>query len=252
MQAWIQARLFILSEVFSLTMCTSLCSQQPAAKFSGDAGLGPTVSIASLRVPDKAWQHLAKAKALAEHNRPLEAETESRKALALAPNFTSAYLMCASAQVQEHHFELAIESVEGARRIEPDAMWARVLLASAYNGLKVYDKSLAVFSGMRGPEAETWQASYEHARAAIGLGDVSAAMHWSGVALATAPESYSDVHLLRANALTLAHHWSEAAEQMELYLKRRGATMHRAEVMAALEKTRLQVQQEDLSKVALR
>ncbi len=252
MSVWIRVRSIAEAAWFGVALCTTLCAQQPLVKFNGNSGVGTKISIVNLRVPGKAWQHFAKARELKRRDRTAESEIELRKAIAIAPRFTSAYLLCASVQVQEHNFGAAISNVTEALRIEPDAMWARVLLASAYNGQKRYEDAAIALEGMRGSEAESWQGSYEHARAAIGIGDVTAALHWSEMAMAKAPESFSDTHLLRANALMLKRRWAESVAQMEVYLQSEGAAVHRVQVLAALQKAKRQLENDDLQKVAWR
>ena len=61
-----------------------------------------------------------------------------------------------------------------------------------------------VVLSLDGSEAECWQAKYEHARAAIGLGDLDEALKWSSDAWEAAPHDFTDAILMRANALMLA------------------------------------------------
>ncbi len=226
--------------------------QQMVESFHAGSSIGPTVSVATLRIPEKAWKHFSKAKAAVEHNRLAESDRETEKAIALAPNFAEAYLLRADSEMQEHFYEAAIANVKEARRVEPNVMWSGVILAGAYNGLHRYVDARAVLSGLHGCEAETWQAAYEGARAATGLQETERALYLSALALDSAPESFTDARLVRTNALILARHWSDAQTQLEIYLQTKVPEGRRAQVLTALDKVKRSEHEEDLQKLASR
>jgi tetratricopeptide (TPR) repeat protein len=233
-------------------VCGASQGQARAVNYNGRGGVGSTVSVTSLRIPEKAWRHFEKARSLNERNRPAEADVESQKAIAIAPDFAAAHLLLASVQVQEHSFLAALANVAEARRIEPDPQWSGVLLASAYNGLRRYAEAEAALDALHGDEARSWQSSYERARAAIGLGDVSGALRWSETALAGAPANFADAMVVRANSLVIAGRWSDAASQLEAYVQARGQAARRPEVLAAIEEDRRRARDEELRRVASR
>ena len=233
--------------------CWSACgAQHRAMNFSGVGGIGTTVSVASLRIPEKAWRHLAKAASLVQQNRLIEADLESQKAITIAPDFAIAQLLRASVQVREGDFLAATVSVAEARRAKPDLQWSGVILASAYNGLQRYVEAQTALNALTGAEAVSWQASYERARSAIGLEDASGALHWSEAALAGAPAEFTDAMIVRANSLVLAGHWSDAAAQLEAYLQTDLSTHRRSEVLAALDGDRRLAHEEELRHLASR
>jgi len=211
-----------------------------------------TVSVASLRIPEKARRHYDKAIAAAERNHSEEVENEALKAIAIAPNFADAYLLRARQQVRNHNYEAAIASAEAAQRAEPGVIGATFVLAGAYNGLQRYRDARHALEAALGPEVETWQVKYEQARASIGLNDVEAALYWSALALAADRQNFADIHLVRSNALLLARRWSEAAVQMELYLQSEQPQAHRTEVLAILERTKQRIRDEGTASVAAR
>jgi tetratricopeptide (TPR) repeat protein len=203
-------------------------------RFDVPSGASATVSVATLRVPDKAWKHFSKAKAASEHNRPEESGREIAQAIAIAPDFAQAYLLRADLQIKAHAFAAAIDSVAEARRVEPEIPLAGIVLAGAYNGLAQYAEAIAVLEHIHGWEAQSWQASYERARAATGTRDTDAALYWSARCLELAPRNFVDVHLVRANALMAAREWSEAELQLQTYLNSPGDLLHREQVSTAL------------------
>ena len=227
-------------------------AQQRTVNFSGIGGIGSTVSVASLRIPEKAWQHFSKATSLIHRNRLAEADRETQKAIAIAPDFAAAHLLRADVQVREHSFLAATASVAEARRTEPNLQWSGVVLAGAYNGLRRYLDAQATLDALTGNEARSWQASYERARSAIGLHNTSEALRWSEAALAGAPAGFTDALVVRANSLTLACRWSEAASQLETYLQTEGSAPRRTEVLTALERDKNLARVEELQHIASR
>lgn len=201
-------------------------------------GANRTVSVATLRIPAKAWEHFTKANAAVEANRPEEFERETAKALAIEPQFAEVYLLRAHAKVMARQFDGAIADVVEARRIEPAVSWAGVLLAQAYNGAHRFHDAVLTLDMLHGWEADVWQVKYERARAAIGLKDAEGGLRWSDATVAAAPEGYTEVHLLRANALVVAARWSGAVRELEVYLADDTVQAKRAQVVALLEYTR--------------
>jgi hypothetical protein len=122
-----------------------------------------------------------------------------------------------------------------------------VILAGAYNGEHRWAEAVMILENLHGAEADTWQARYERTRAAIGSRDVEGALRWSEQAMAMAPANFAEVHLLRANALSLARRWPAAISEMETYLDAEQPQAHREEVLAMLEHARLLAQAEKVS-----
>lgn len=242
----------VICAVATVLSAVGARAQQMPQRFNVPPSAGATVSVATLRVPDKAWKHFAKAKSAAEHNRPDESSREIAQALAIAPDFAAAYLLRADLQVKQHAFAEAIDSVAQARRSEPEIPLAGILLAGAYNGLHRYSDAILVLEKLHGAEAQSWQATYERARAATGLSDIDEALRYSARALESAPEHFPDVYLVRANALMLAHRWTDAEVQLQTYLTASGPILHRDEVSTALIAVHERIRERDLANVASR
>jgi tetratricopeptide (TPR) repeat protein len=231
----------VASGVFAAVFVMASAGQAAGQVASGEGHTytyrGPaTISVATLRIPASAWRHFEKARSLAVKHRPVESEKESAKALAIAPTFAAAHILQASQQLALKDYTGAIASVDAARKSEPDAQWSGLILAGAYNSLHRYGDAMDVILGLDGSEAESWQARYEHARAAIGLGDVDEALKWSSEAYETAPHDFTDAILMRANALMLAKRWAEASDKLYAYLAKPGVQQHREDAQAALDR----------------
>ena len=219
-----------------LCLYAQSCAEVLRAASRGQASR--TISVQELLIPARAREHLEKARLAGEAHQPEIFARETERALALAPRFGEVYLLRAIQQLRLGQNEAALENVAASRRSRPDLPWSHVVGAGALTQLRRYDEAVAELLQAQGAEAESWQASFERARAEVGRGDADAALRWSELAVAAAPVGCTDALLVRANAFRIAGRVSEAIHQMELYLKldRRGE--NRAQVLAALAKDR--------------
>jgi tetratricopeptide (TPR) repeat protein len=215
-------------------------------------GAMATVSVTTLQVPEQAWKHFESARRLALKHKAAESERESAKALAIAPRFAAAHLLQASQELALRQFEAAVSDAAAARASEPGALWSGIILAGAYNGMHRFHDALNVLDTVEGAEAESWQAKYEHARAAVGVGDADEALSWSEEAISLAPRSFLDAMLVRANALMLAHRWIEAADQLNVYLATPAPQPHREEASRALASATRRIRAEEPVNLASR
>ena len=238
------AKTVLLFAVTMYALVSSTASPAQVTEHSAARSIG-TISVATLSVPGKAWKHFEKARHAAHEQNEQACMQEIQKALELAPRFAEAYLLRADREVTAGHPQAAVSDVLMAQSIDPSIPWSKTVLAAAYNGLARYSDALLLLNNLPGREADSWQAKYEMARADVGRGDVEAALRWSAAALTAAPPAFVDVHLLRANALQLAHRWQEATEQMEAYLASSGPQIHRNQVLSALEHTRMMAEKGD-------
>ena len=225
---------------FSLSVASTAHSQSCSDRLRQAANHQEShvVSAKLLQIPPKAWHHFKEARAAIERNQPEIAEREVAKALVVAPRFAEVYLLRATQQLHAGQYQAALETIAAARGIDPDLPWSGVLAAGAHNGLHHYNDAIAELERTRGGEADSWQLDYEQARAETGLRDSAAALHWSELAVASAPVGCTEARLVRANALQLAGRHSEVVTELENYLAEDRQGTHHAEVLRALDRAR--------------
>jgi tetratricopeptide (TPR) repeat protein len=180
------------------------------------------VSVAGLRIPEKAWDHYIRAREATETHNEQQFDRETEAALKIEPNFAALYVLRATHKIHLGHLEAGLADALTARRIEPGVAWSGIALASAYNGLHRYQEAFLILSNTRAPESTTWQAAYETARASIGRGNPEDALYWSAVTLKLAPPACLETHILRGNSFLLAQRFAEAARELRLYLAAEG------------------------------
>jgi tetratricopeptide (TPR) repeat protein len=195
--------------------------------------------VVSLRVPAAARDHYEKALEAARAHHDDVYQREIMRALEIAPEFPEAYVLLAVRENIAGQYQAGIDHALRAQAIDPHVSWASILIAAAYNGMGQYQDAFVILSNLRNGDAGKWQATYEMARAEVGRNDADGALHWSKLALDEAPSNCQDIHLLRANALHIAHRWREATTQMELYLATNPSLTNKAAVESQLRYTRL-------------
>jgi hypothetical protein len=196
--------------------------------------LTPTSFTPDRRLPLEAQQHYLAARAAAFTHQPDLYSRECAQALAIAPQFAEVALLRATQELSAAHYERAIWNIAKARLWEPHIAFASTLLASSLNGMHRYDDAFLVLRDLHGDEAETWQTIYERARAEVGMGNLHGSDLWSQRALAAAPPTFAEVHLIRGEALAVAARWEEARSELRLYLQSTADQNRRLNALAAL------------------
>jgi len=161
-------------------------------------------------------------------------DREAIHALAAQPGLAQAYLTCASEDIRNGDYESAIRKVVNARVLDPAIPNASTIVAEALNGLRRYEDAYLLLRALRGPEALSWQAIYERARAEVGIGNLRGADLWSLRAVATAPSSFPRAHLVRGEALMIAERWQEARAELDLYIRSDADAGQHPEALEAL------------------
>ncbi len=208
----------------------------------GQAGTQHAISARRLAIPADAWRHYQRAVTAATKNQVELAESESDKALLLAPGFAEVHLLRAMQLVNSGHPAEALPFLATARSLAPDLPWLSIVSAGVHNQLRGFDEALRELDSIPGHEAASWQGLYEKARAEIGLHDLSAALRYSQLAVAAAPAGCTDARLLYANVLQFSGRPNEVITELEHYLSEDRLRTHRTQVQAALEKLRASLQ----------
>jgi len=237
------ARVFTLLAAF-FTLAPSTLAQYAL-------GNNNTISVVSLRVPEKAREHFERARKAVLEGSDSDFDREITKAIALEPNFAEAWLLRAVHDVKLHQYDDALAHALEAQRIDPSVRGITVVRASACNGLHRFTEAESLLKSLPPAESATWTAHYELTRTMIGLGKVDEALEASALTLQSVPEGWLDnAHLLRANALQLAHRYQEAIIQLQAYLDSPRSQPLRARVMEVLQNDRQSLTQDEVSSIS--
>src|SRR5271163_4242809 len=169
------------------------------------------------RLTLKAQRHYEAARAAALDHRPEISASETAKALSSDPEAAEVFLLRATQEVAAERYSSALWDVARAQALNPQIAYGRTVLASVFNGMRLYEDAFLVLRDLQGPEAASWQTIYERSRAEIGMDDLNGSELWSQRTLAAAPQGFAEAHLVRGEALQLASRWDEARTELALY-----------------------------------
>jgi hypothetical protein len=167
------------------------------------------------------------------------AERDAQHAARLAPGFADAWALAATASLARRDFGAAEQQAATAVRLDPGMQTGWILLATARNHSGQYAAAQRALDHVEFAGEEPWQADYQRARAAAGLGEGPEVLAFSNRAALTAPAGFAPLHLLRASALAGQKQYRDAAEELALYL---GLTGARSPEHAVLQQEAAQLQ----------
>ncbi len=196
-------------------------------------GGGATVSVAEMRVPDKARKEYEKGEQAFAKHKVDEAQSHCEKALAAAPTYSRALTLKALIDLTNNKLEDAAQDGERALKSDYGYGLAYVVLASVYNATQRYDDALRMLDRGMPLVPTSWQAHFEMAKSLLGKGEYQRSLASADRALQMTRQEYPPIHLVRAHALLGLKSYTEATIELEKYL---GADPNGADT-AAVRKT---------------
>src|SRR5205085_2992102 len=137
---------------------------------AGDTNAGDraTVSVAQMKVPEKAREAMKKAdKALAKHDVE-EARRQNAKALEIWPKFAQALTMRGLLKLDEGHAAEALPDLEQSVEVDNGYAMGQIVLGAAYNTLDRFDDAIRVLDRGVALSPASWQGYFELGRAYLG------------------------------------------------------------------------------------
>jgi Tfp pilus assembly protein PilF len=208
-------------EVMGPAMTVTLRIRNMRASNSSGANVGDhnSVSVASLKVPDKARDELEKArKELAKSNFQ-ESLKHVENSLAIAPNFAEALTERGILEVASNHPEEAQKDVQKAINSDSSYGLAYVVMGSSLNDEQKYTDAMRPLIRATELMPTSWQAHFEMSRALLGTGDFQHALKEVTRAEEMMPD-FPPVHLVRAHALMGCKQYSDAITEYQKYLSK--------------------------------
>ena len=177
-----------------------------------------TVSVAEMRVPDKARKEFEKADEAFNKQKIDDARSHCAKALAIMPTYSRALTLSALLDLSDNKLEDAMQKAEQAVKSDYGYGLGYVVLASVYNSLQRYDDSIRTLERGIPLVPNSWQAYFEMSKSLLGKGDYQRALASADKALQLVPQEYAPIHLLRAHALLGLKSYQSAMAELEKYL----------------------------------
>ncbi len=197
-----------------------------------------TVSVAELKVPEKARDALQKAEEAFSKSKTDRALEFVQKALRAFPRYARALTLRGLLNMQRNDFRSAQADLENAVQMDPQDGMGLIALGAVYNSNMMFDKALAVLDRGITLSPSSWQAYFELSKAQNGKGEFELALRNATKAMALCPKDWSLLHLARAEALLGLKNYKEAVNELEEYLRQDPNSPASTEVRRTLAQAR--------------
>ncbi len=194
-----------------------------------------TVSVAQMKIPEKARKAFLKGREAFGKGKLDEARAEAETALKIAPDYADGLTLRALLSLNAGQYETGRADLERAVECDPNDGMAFVVLGSAYNALHRPDDALRVLERGASLVPDSWQVYFERARALVSKHAFGDALPELEKARQFAPRDFPTMHLVKANALLGLKQYPEAQAELQAYLDREPQGINAAEARRVLE-----------------
>ncbi|HYG99184.1 MAG TPA: tetratricopeptide repeat protein [Terriglobales bacterium] len=177
-----------------------------------------TISVADMRVPDKARKQYKKAREALAKDKLDETRKYVAKALEIYPQYSDALTLRAITQLASKNLASAAEDLHAAIQYDPSNADAYVAMGALYNTTKRFEDALRVLDRGVALDPTSWHAYFEMARAQLGKSDFEAALRQSTKAEELLGQVYGPVYLVKGHALLGMKNYPAAVEAFEKFL----------------------------------
>jgi len=193
-----------------------------------------SVSVAELRIPDKAKDELSKADQALVKGELEKADQHAVRALEFAPRFARAMTVRAVVMSAHGEFNSALKMLDQADGIDPMFALTKVVRASVLNALRRPEEAArAAEQGLR--LNGSWQGHYELARALAMQRQFERALVEINRAVSTVPREFAGLALLHASVLAELHNVKAAREVLQALPKKQRESGPVVQMLASLD-----------------
>jgi Tfp pilus assembly protein PilF len=206
-----------------------------------------TVSVAQLKVPEKA-RHLAeKAQSAVAKGKNDQAVKFLNDSLAIAPDFANALTLRATIELTTNQPQAALDDLDKAVKADSSYGPAYLILGAVYNQMGRYDEALRSLDRSSIYDPASWQCAFESSKSWMGKHDYQRALQQLNRAQGLGGERIAtQIHLLRGYALMGAKEFQQAGVELEAYLSADPNSQLSGTVRAALARMKtLMAQRQD-------
>ncbi len=182
------------------------------------AGNQYSVSVAQMKVPDKARKAYERARKALDRSEVAEATKADTEALAEYPDYADALTLRGIIELDAHQTDKACADLEKAVSLDPSNGMNSIALGAAYNILQRYDDAQRVLQRGIASAPQAWQGYYEMGKAYVGQGKYEDALAQLGRATDLAPKMFAAIHLVKAHAFLSLKNYDQSMLEMQQYL----------------------------------
>jgi len=209
----------------------------PAYNSGANTGGKDSVSVAQLRVPERARNAFHKAQEAARKQNVADANKYIEEALQAYPHYADALTMRGILKLDANHYNEASQDLEQAIQFDPNYPLAYIALGAAYNLMSHWDDALRALNRGTTLNPDSWQAYFEMGKSFLGKGDYPAALQQFDKTQQIQPQ-YALVHLVKAHAMLGMKDYANATAELEAYLKSEPSGSQSAQARETLDKLR--------------
>ena len=177
------------------------------------------VSVAELKVPQRALDAYLKAKEELLKNHPEKVSNYLEKALHLYPAYAPALTLRGLLLLDNNDVSAAVNDFDNAIRADNTYAVAYSAMAKALNRLQKFDEALRAAERASTLSPNSWQPYFEMAQSYIAKTDFPHALQQLAHAQSQLPQEYAPIHFVRASALVGLKNYEDAAAELKLFLR---------------------------------
>jgi len=182
-------------------------------------GNGHTVSIAEMKIPEKARNHFRKADAAMRKGKYDEAAQEVEKALEAAPAYANALTLRAVLRLDSNQSQPALDDLQKALNSDPNYAMAYIVSGAVYNYIQQFDNAIRSLERGIALDPTSWQGYFELSKALLAKQNYEASLRNANKAFDLAPKDYPPLHLVRAHIYLGLKNYDQAMAELEGYLE---------------------------------
>jgi Tfp pilus assembly protein PilF len=196
-----------------------------------------SISVAQMKVPERARNAYHKAQDAMHKEKAADAEKYVEEALRDYPQYADALTLRGILRLDAKKYDEASRDFEQAIQYDPNYPVAYVALGATYNLLSRWDDALRVLTRGTTLNPSAWQAYFEMGKAFMGKGDYQTALQQLDKTAQLRPE-YALLHLVKAHALLGLKNYTNAMAELEAYLAHEPAGPQAQEARETLDKVK--------------
>lgn len=195
---------------------------------------GDTISVAALRVPEKARDLFRKAEESFQKQRLADAWKLADKALAVAPTYSEALTMRGILRIAKGDSAGGAQDLQDSIKNDSNYPLAYFVMGALQNMQGHFtDAQRTLEQGLR-VEPTSWQGYFELSKSMLGQSDYRTALS-DIVKAESMGVKYAPIYLVKAHALMGLKFYGEAATEFEHYLQLDPGGPHSADARKSLE-----------------
>lgn len=184
----------------------------------GSSRKGGAVSLAQLKVPQKARDRYVQARDAFARGKIDRAEQLVAESLSICPKNAQALTLRGVMEVRKQNPAAAMQDFQAAIEVDPNYGPAYTSLSDLYNTQGNFDDAQRATERAIAVAPNAWQGYFEMSRAYIGKGMYDKALELAKRAQSMGADVIPTIHLLKASAMVPLKLYKDASQELQAFL----------------------------------